>query len=95
MTVLLVLFGVLSVVPAGVRTRRVLATVAGLAGAAALTLGEWLAARHVGHAYPTHPPVLWAYGFWLALALLLALGTVNAVLLYRSQPATRYPTSGP
>ena len=94
-TVLLVLLGVLSVVPAGVRTRRVLATVAGLAGAAALTLGEWLAARRIGHAYPTHPPVLWAYGFWLVLALLLALGAVNAVLLYRSQPATRYPTSGP
>jgi len=70
---LMVLAGLLSGVLAGERIQTTVAAVAGLGAAACLSMAQ---ARAVEFTGPYTAP---EYGFWLALCMLLLLGTANAV----------------
>lgn len=78
----LLLAGLLAPVLAGIRPPRMLAAAAGLGGAIALGIGEVAVLGGVLLPSPgAHPEA--AYGFWVVLAVLVAVGLVNLVMLGR------------
>ncbi|HEX6683189.1 MAG TPA: hypothetical protein VF062_10355 [Candidatus Limnocylindrales bacterium] len=78
---LMVLAGLSSAILAGARVQATVAALAGFAGAASLALAE---ARALAFTGPYTAP---EYGFWLAFALLAALGCANAIHTLRLRRA--------
>jgi hypothetical protein len=90
------LAGLLAPVLAGLRAPRAVAAVAGFAGAAALAAGEAAALVQLAPTTPGLRPTT-AYGFWIVLAVLVAVGAANLITLRRlrrrpsDDPAGRIP----
>jgi hypothetical protein len=74
--------GMLAEVLAGGRSRVFMSAAAGILAAVALVLGEWLVIRRLDRGLAGLVPVP-AYGFWLALSLLVLLAVANTVAAYR------------
>jgi hypothetical protein len=73
--------GMLAEVLAGGRSRVFMSATAGILAAVALVLGEWLVMLRLDRGLAGPVPVP-AYGFWLALSLLVLLAVANTVAAY-------------
>jgi hypothetical protein len=73
--------GILAAVLAGARSRVFMSAMAGILAAGALVLGEWLVMVRLDPGLAGLVPVP-AYGFWLALVLLVLLAVANTVAAY-------------
>jgi hypothetical protein len=73
--------GILAAVLAGARSRVFMSAMASIFAAGALVLGEWLVMLRLDRGLAGLVPVP-AYGFWLALVLLVLLAVANTVAAY-------------